>query len=151
MTTHTGEKIQPYFNAGTFVIRPEMHLMAKWQKSFIELLDKPDFQDFYKIDNRYIIFMHQAVFTGVLLHELERPKMLALSPKINYPLHLHAEIPVNRRPGKLGELISVRYENIFDINNWQEKFSILQPLHPWLKDQLLIRNTSENPDQGINL
>jgi hypothetical protein len=145
MTTHTGEKSQPYFNAGTFVIRPERQLMAKWRKSFTELMDKPEFQVFYKTDNRYIIFFHQAVFTGVLLHELERPEMLVLSSKINYPLHLHAEIPVDRRPRKLVDLTSVRYENIFDTKIWHEELSILQPIHPWLNDQLLIHNASENP------
>ncbi len=138
MTTHTGENTRPYFNAGTFVIRPEKGLMEEWQSRFMKLYNLPKFQVFYQSDNRYFIFMHQAVFTGVMLRELDCAEMFELSPKINYPLHLHSEIPMERRPSSLNDLTTVRYENIFDTLDWQEDLSILQPLRPWLEAQLLL-------------
>ena len=36
MITHTGEKIYPYFNAGTYVVRPEMNLLNKWKNEFVQ-------------------------------------------------------------------------------------------------------------------
>jgi hypothetical protein len=107
------------------------------------LNNQPEFQTFYQKDNRYIIFMHQAVFTGVLLHELERSEMLELSPKINYPLHLHGEIPVERRPGDLSDLTTLRYEDIFDTGNWRANLPIAEPLRSWLEAQLLIQNAEK--------
>jgi hypothetical protein len=140
MTTHTGEKTRPYFNAGTFVIRPSSNLMGKWWSKFTSSFNQPEFQTFYKADNRYAIFMHQAVFTGVLLSELEPVEMVEFGPKINYPLHLHSEIPDERRPTTLNDLITLRYENLFDTPDWQEDLSILKPLMSWLEAQPLIQN-----------
>jgi len=140
MTTHTREKTRPYFNAGTFVISPERNLMAKWQFAFEKWFNKPEFQAFYQADERYLIFMHQAIFTGMMLHELRVDEMLELSPKINYPLHLHSEIPLELRPLSLSDLTTLRYENLFEPPDWQEKLAILQPLQSWLKAQPLLQN-----------
>jgi hypothetical protein len=142
MTTHAGEKTRPYFNAGTFVIRPERHLMAQWRNAFLKSFNQPEFQTLYQKDDRYIIFMHQAVFTGVLLHDLKPVEMWELSLNINYPLHLHREIPVDLRPGDLAELTTLRYENIFDSPGWQGNLPIPEPLRSWLEAQPLLQNAS---------
>jgi len=142
MTTHIGEKTRPYFNAGTFVIRPERQLMAKWRNAYLELFDQPEFQPFYQKDTRYIIFMHQAIFTGVLLHELELGEMLELSPKVNYPLHLHAEIPAEIRPENIADLTTARYEETFESPAWRENLPIREPLLSWLEDQSIIRDSA---------
>jgi hypothetical protein len=144
MTTHTGEVIRPYFNAGTFVIRPEKGLMAKWQHKFIELYILPEFQTYYQVDNRYVIFMHQAVFTGVLLHELEYGEMVEFSPEINYPLHLHNEIPIENRPSSLNNLTTIRYENIFENPGWEIDYPILQALRSWLNRQIIFKDPLES-------
>ena len=143
MTTHTGEKTRPYFNAGTFVIRPEKNLMAQWRHEFSNYYNQPEFQAFYQKDNRYIIFMHQAIFTGVNLNKLNLDEMMELSLYINYPLHLHGEIPVDLRPGDLTELTTLRYENIFDSPSWQRNLRIPESLRSWLEAQPLLQNTSE--------
>jgi len=132
MLTHTGEQIRPYFNAGIFVTRLENGLLAQWQQVFLEWYRQPQFKAFYEQDQLYAIFMHQAIFTGVLLHHLKPAQVLEFSPRINYPLHLHDDIPLDQLPAAIDDLVTVRYEDIFDGPDWWEQFSISQPLKNWL-------------------
>lgn len=142
MTTHVGEKIRPYFNAGTFVVRPGRGVLAQWWQVFQSCYRNPDFLFFYEKDSRYAIFMHQAVFTGVLLSMLESKEMQELSPSINYPLHLHQDIPQNLHANSINDLVTVRYENIFNEPGWQKKFPNLEQLVGWIETQLKKHHTS---------
>ena len=135
MWTHTGEQIRPYFNAGMFILRPERGLLAQWQEVFLKWYRQPPFQAYYEKDQLYAIFIHQAIFSGVLLQALSPEEMYELSPKINYPLHLHHEIPIEKRPTTINELITVRHENIFDEPGWQQ-LPITEPHKSWLETQL---------------
>jgi len=135
MTTHTGEQIYPYFNAGTFVIRPEMTLLNKWKNEFVHYYRDKFFRDAYQEDFIHAIFFHQVIFTGVMLNSLKQHEMNELSPRINYPLHLHGEIPKQLRSANINELITVRYEDIFK-NNWENDLPINEPILSWVKDQL---------------
>ncbi|MCJ7694666.1 MAG: hypothetical protein MUO40_04490 [Anaerolineaceae bacterium] len=136
MMTHIGEKIRPYFNAGTFVIRPEKKLLSQWQQVFQKCFRLPKFQEFYEKDDRYATFMHQAIFSGILLNALNQAELLELNHKINYPLHLHQSIPLNLRPKTINELITVRHENIIGNPVWRKGLPILEPLLSWLNSQL---------------
>jgi hypothetical protein len=133
--THLGEQIYPYFNAGSYVIRPEKHLLHTWKQSFIHNYDDLVFQSFSKENRMYKIFFHQVIFTGVMLKSFGMDEMQELSRGINYPLHLHEEIPEKYRADKINELISVRYEDIFD-GDWENELSILEPMSNWLKCQI---------------
>lgn len=140
MMTHTGEKTRPYFNAGTFVTRPETGLMALWQDTFLDLYQQPEFQSWYQKGDLYAIFFHQAILTGVILHALTPDDVHLLSPRINYPLHLHSDVPEALRPVNLGELTTLRYENIFDHSDWPDDLPILAPIQDWLEAQPLLQN-----------
>jgi len=139
MVTHTGEEINPYFNAGTFIVRTDRGLLSSWRESFLRLYQLPEFQAFYELDKVYAIFIHQAIFTGVLLHELSLNEIQELSPKINYPLHLHLKIPEEIRSQDIHELTTLRYENIFDNQEWQNHLPISGQLRNWLLAQPIIK------------
>jgi len=136
MLTHTGEKIRPYFNAGTFVIRPEHGVLANWQQTFQAAYHEPSFTPFYEQNQRYAIFMHQAILTGVVLSKLEPAALQELSPQINYPLHLHPEIQPSLRARRIDELVTVRYEDLFDAPGWQKEFPISESLAGWIEAHL---------------
>jgi len=142
MTTHTGEKIRPYFNAGIFVLRPERGLLTQWRDEFLKWYRQPRFQAFYEKNQLYIIFIHQAIFTGVLLAALKPEEMQLLSPKINYPLHLNQDIPAEQRPATIDELVTARYESIFDEPDWRQ-LPIMEPLKSWLESQPRVQTPLE--------
>jgi hypothetical protein len=134
MTTHAGEQIRPYFNAGMFITQPKRGLLTQWRETFLKWYRQTPFQVYYEKDQLYAIFIHQAIFSGVLLHNLQPEEMHELSPKINYPLHLHADIPREQRPATIDELVTVRYENIFDQPGWQQ-LPMTESLKSWLQSQ----------------
>ena len=140
MVTHTGEEIQPYFNAGTFVTRPKTGLLASWMETFLDLYQQPQFKAWYQENDLYTIFVHQAVFTGVILSKIKLQELQLLSPRINYPLHLHNQVPEEIRPSQLQDLTTLRYENIFDQPDWLEKLPILAPLRDWLMSQDILKD-----------
>jgi len=144
MKTHVGEEIWPYFNAGTFVIRPEIKLLTQWWKTFQKCFRTPAFSSFYEKDTLYAIFMHQAILTGVILGTLEPEKVQELSNNINYPLHLHHDIPASLRPNTINELITARHENIFDGAEWRQNLPITEPLISWIEAQPRVQNSTED-------
>jgi len=97
-------------------------------------------QAYYEKNQLYAIFIHQAIFTGVFLSALRLDEMQLFSPKINYPLHLHADIPSDQRPKTIDALVTARYESIFDEAVWQQ-FPITEALRNWLKNQPRLRKT----------
>jgi hypothetical protein len=143
MTTHVGEPIRPYFNAGMFIIRPERGLLAQWREVFLKWYRQPSFRAYYEEDQLYAIFIHQAIFSGVLMHNLQPAEMRKLSPKVNYPLHLHYDIPADQRPATINELVTVRYESIFDEPGWRQ-LPITEPLKSWLESQPRVRGSLED-------
>ncbi len=136
MVTHVGEKIHPYFNAGVFVVRPELGILKQWWKVFEECFRAAPFQPFYEKNELYAVFLHQALFTGILINLLDRGEMQLLNPAINYPLHLHHDIPPDLRAKRIDDLVTVRYENSFSDPDWQQNFPISQELKGWIRDQL---------------
>lgn len=141
MVTHTGEEINPYFNAGTYIVRSERGLLSAWRDTFLRLYQQPEFQVFYDLNRLYAIFIHQAIFTGVLLQELSLNEIQELSPKINYPLHLHSEIPEEIQSQNIHKLTTVRYENIFANREWQNSLPISEQLLNWLMVQPIMKNS----------
>ena len=142
MVTHTGEQIRPYFNAGIYIIRPENGLLTQWRDLFLKWYQQPQFKAYYEKDQLYAIFIHQAIFTGILLQNLKPGGMSELSPKINYPLHLHDDIPVDQRPPAIDELVTVRYEQIFDEPNWMQ-LPFTESLKNWLSTQPRVQASLE--------
>ncbi len=140
MYTNLGERIRAYFNAGVFVVRPERGLLQAWNAMLVSLSRKPEITAHYRSEPLYETFLHQVVWTAVLLRHLERPEMTELSPAVNYPLHLHDQIPAGRRATSLQRLVALRTENLLLEPEWQERVPILGPLMPWLQMQPLLRS-----------
>ncbi|MDH5483308.1 MAG: hypothetical protein OEY22_10620 [Candidatus Bathyarchaeota archaeon] len=138
MTTHVdGTRIRPYFNAGLLITRPEKHLLTVWHDTFFRVYKEPIFQKFYQQDNRYTVFMHQAVLAGVILSTLATDDMQELPPKYNYPLHLHAEDATEDRPSSLEELVTFRHEGFYEDTEWIKKMPAKETLKQWIAERLL--------------
>ena len=138
METCVGDNtIRPYFNAGMLVLRPEMGLLTTWWDRFEALYNHPDFQPFYQRDERYAIFIHQAVLSAVILVLLDKTEMLELPPTVNYPLNLHhSEMPPERQPKTLNELVTCRTEGIENLKANLKGVKVKEPLKGWLKEKL---------------
>jgi hypothetical protein len=128
--------IRAHFNAGLLVVRPEQRLLDKWLGNFKRLYQHPDFQPFFKTDVIYMVFMHQAVLSSVVLSIFRKDELLELPETFNYPLHLHQEYPIEYQPQALNNLITCRYEGIEDLQNSLKAIRVEEPLKGWLNERL---------------
>lgn len=135
MITHCGEQIRPYFNAGSFVVRPEIGLLKRWWDVFQSTYQAPVFQAYYEKDPLYAVFIHQAIWTGVILGSLERGELQRLSNWINYPLHLHQDIPEDLRAVRIDDLLTARYEDILAQPGWGEELPFSPELAGWIRSR----------------
>jgi lipopolysaccharide biosynthesis glycosyltransferase len=137
MTHMDGTRIRPYFNAGLLVVRPEKRLLQIWRDNFLEIYKATEFQELYEEDERYAVFMHQAVLTGTVLSTLQTDEIQELPPTYNYPLHLYWEDVTGNRPSSLEELITFRYEDFFESLEWRKRIPAKEKLKQWIGERLL--------------
>jgi len=138
MTTHVDNvTLRPYFNAGCHITRPQEHLLRNWRDTFLKVYREPPLQELYKHDERYKVFIHQAIFSGVILSTLATDKIQELPPTYNYPLHLHAEDVTDHRPSSLEEVITFRHEAFYQDPQWRKKMPAKEPLKRWIAERLL--------------
>lgn len=136
MTTSTDQvEMYPYINAGMLVVRPENKLLRSWRDTFLGMYLEPRYQDFYRSNRLYRIFIHQAVLAGCILSTFKQADIVELPYLVNYPLHMHTQYPIDRRPRFINELVSFRYEDFFTDPNWQEVIQVKEPQKSWLKER----------------
>lgn len=137
MMTHIdATRIRPYFNAGLLVTRPTTQLFRTWSETFFKVYQTPGYQTFYEQDQRYHIFMHQAILSGVILSMLPKEKLQELPPDYNYPLHLHSEDITRHRPTNLEELSTIRHEGFYNDPNWIEIMPASKQFKRWIAQRL---------------
>ena len=138
IVTHIDEtRIRPYFHAGMLMTRPTTRLFQRWRDTFLHLYAAPSFQELYARDERYAVFMHQAVLTGVILARSKPSALQELPPTYNYPLHLFAEDVSASRPQTLEDLVTFRHERYLDDSEWPPKIPARAPLKQWIAARLL--------------
>ncbi len=128
--------VRPYFNAGILITRPENVLFKTWRDTFFKVYQKPELQQLYKQDERYAIFIHQAILSGVILATLTVEEIQELPSAYNYPEHLHGEDITANRPAILDELVTVRHEGFYQDPDWKQKMPASDSLKDWLAERL---------------
>lgn len=137
MRTHVdGEVLRPYFNAGCHATRPAKGLLRTWRDAFLRIFREPALLKLYRENGAYEVFVHQAVFTGVVLATCSPDEILELPREYNYPLHLHGEDVTEHRPSSLEELVTVRHEGFYADPDWAGKMPAGEPLKRWIADRL---------------
>jgi len=137
MTTHVDNvTLRPYFNAGCHITRPEEHLLQNWRDTFLTVYREPPLQELYQHDERYKVFIHQAILSGVILSTLTTDEIQELPPTYNYPLHLHAEDVTDHRPSRLEEVVTFRHEAFYQDPQWRTKMPAGEPLKRWIAERL---------------
>jgi hypothetical protein len=131
-----GQNLRPYFNAGMLIIRPDKKLFKAWHDTFFKVYQEPDLQNLYKQDERYMIFIHQALLSGIILKIFKQDEIQELPSIYNYPVHLHGEDVTTNRPAILDELITIRHEGFYQDPDWQQKMPATDTLKQWLIEKL---------------
>jgi hypothetical protein len=127
--------IRPYFNAGHIIVRPERGILSAWRDKFLSLYLQPAYLDLYRKNPLYAVFVHQAVFSAICLSLLNREEMVELPVTYNYPLNLYSDIPAEKRIKKLNNLVTARYDQFTNQQQWVDMIDIDEPLKSWIEEQ----------------
>jgi hypothetical protein len=137
ITTHIDAvKIRPYFNAGILVTTLEKPVFRSWRDTFFQVNRDPEFTAFYSQDERYRIFMHQAVLSGVILSTFKKEEIQELPHEYNYPVHLYDDDVTDHKPSKLEELVTFRHEGFQKYPVWFKKIPANESLKKWIAERL---------------
>jgi hypothetical protein len=137
METHVDRKvIRPYFNAGMIITRPENKLMRTWHDTFFKVYQKPELRAFYEQDERYVIFIHQALLSGIILNMFTKDEIQELPRDYNYPLHLYDEDITADRPSSIDDVVTLRHEGFYQDPQWMDKMPASDRLKQWLAERL---------------
>jgi hypothetical protein len=92
-------------------------------------------------DPLHRLFLHQAVFTVVLVAQLSREQIHLLPRQYGYPLHLHGKMPVVKKAESLDGLVSVFHESLWQGNPaWMDMLpASTENLKHWLGDEYIAR------------
>ena len=74
-----------YFNAGSFVVRPEHGLLQRWSEAFHQLIADQEMAELCA-DGPWNVFLHQAALAGAALASLEQADTVRLPDTYSYPL-----------------------------------------------------------------
>lgn len=105
------QRLRAYFNTHAFAINPAKGLCARWRDAFASLVSDVTFQTRVCADERYQIFLPQAVLSALLATALDPQRIRILPPAYNYPYNLHAQVPIERRAQSLNDLVCFTYED----------------------------------------
>lgn len=128
-------QIRPHFNAGLISVNPNMGILRRWRDNFAGLYQDPRMQEFFQQDERYKIYLHQAVLAATILNLCKRDEIKLLPNEYNFPLHLLDRMDEKSKPAFLNELVTARYEDL-DETGWQTALPVKEPFKSWLTDAL---------------
>ncbi|HCX96754.1 MAG TPA: hypothetical protein DHU26_07240 [Spirochaetaceae bacterium] len=127
------QAIRAYFNSHGLAVRPGNGLFRKWLKSFERLVSDREFQLEACCDNFRRLFLFQAVFSAVVVSDVEREKIRILPETYNYPYNLHEQIPAAWRAAALDDLVCLTYEGRTLAPCRVTDIEIHEPLRSWLE------------------
>jgi hypothetical protein len=129
-----GQRIRSYFNSHAFAINPSKALLRRWSECFEALVCDEEYQENYCQEQAHQIFLHQAVWSALLVTELDPKRLRLLPPDYNYPYHLHQIVPLNRRVPALNDLVCIAYEDRTLDPAIVDDIDIHEPLRTWLAE-----------------
>ncbi|HPR16708.1 MAG TPA: hypothetical protein PLD62_00515 [Candidatus Cloacimonadota bacterium] len=131
------EKIRPYFNSHLFAIAPPVGILQRWEEAFCCFIEEGFCREEFCSDPLHRIFLHQALLSALLLKHLPWESLRILSPEYSYPLHLHHQVPPEKQPLALNELVCPVYEDTFHFPETLNGLKVDEPLAGWLKERMI--------------
>jgi hypothetical protein len=98
-----------YFNAGSFVVRPEGGLLQAWATAFEKLIGDPTMAELSAEGPRNV-FLHQAALAGIALRRLQPSKTVELPDSYSYPLFFEKFHGGLMKFDSLEDVVTMRYE-----------------------------------------
>jgi hypothetical protein len=129
--------LRAYFNSHGFSIRPKLGLLRRWHEQFERLVCDQQFQETACRDERYQIFLFQALLSALITSSLDEQRIRILPPAYNYPYNLQGQVAKAQRAGVLNELVSITFEGRVIHPKSVTDIEIREPLRTWLETKVI--------------
>ena len=125
-----------YINAGLLVVRPEKKTLRTWAANLKEIYALPEFKPFYRQNQAYAIFMHQAALTAAVVQTTQPDERLVLPDSYLFSVDNFFDYAEDMRPKSLDEITTGRFHEFFALKNWQDLVVASEDLLDWFQSQL---------------
>jgi hypothetical protein len=130
------QRLRAYFNSHGLSARPTLGLFRQWHELFCQLVGDAAFQAAACADQLHQIFLFQALFSALVASTVAPERLRILPPSYNYPYNLHAQVPADRRPAALNDLVCLTFEGRTVQPDVVTDIAIHEPLRSWLAAHL---------------
>jgi len=114
-------RVRWYVNCGVYAVQPSKGLLREWARAFTALASDPAIRDEAGPGGLRHVFLHQAVFSAVVLARTKPAERSWLPNGAGYPLNLHERIPAPSRLARLDGAQVVIYEDLLERRpDWKE-------------------------------
>lgn len=142
MQTHVdGQILRPYISSGCLIVNPERGFFKAWWDRYKIIHKEPIFKEFYEKYDLYVVFIHQAVLSAVMLSELDPEEIMELPFNYNYPINLYHESLEEFKPKNFEKLVTARYylEKIVEEDEFN-KIPFTEPMKSWLEKRIVVKD-----------
>ncbi len=130
------QHLRAYFNSHAFSINPNLGLMSKWFECFESMVLNSELQSRICQDEAHQIFLHQAIWSALIVTSLAPVQIRTLPANYSYPYNLHQVVPAERQAEALNDLVSIAYEDRSLNPECVKDIRINEPLRSWLLHHL---------------
>lgn len=106
--------IRWYVNCGVYAVRPSKGLLREWARAFAAVASDPEVRREAGPGGLRHVFLHQAVFSAVVLSRTRAGGRAWLPNAAGYPIHLHERVPAASRLARLDDTEVLIHENLFE-------------------------------------
>jgi hypothetical protein len=103
--TVSGERIFSYWNTGLIASRTTKQLFSGWLENFTKVMSAG------LIPKAGRHFVEQSSFAASAL--ATKTRVFQLPNAYNYPIHLHAQLPITKKIKSLDDMVIIHYHSIF--------------------------------------
>lgn len=124
-----------YINCQVYSINPKLGLLKKWADLLNKLINDKEYQSKACSGLWQKVFLHQAVFSGIVISEIPMDKIHKMPLKSNYPVSHHKEMDKSKKVNRLNDVnVAVFDERWVRDPDWMDIITIDEPLKKWLSE-----------------
>lgn len=132
-TVVDGKQVKAYYNCGIFSVRPRLGILQEWARQLAPLLQNVEYQKTACPTFVQRLFLHQAVFSAVVVSKVAANDIRPLPMRCGYPLNLHERLSAEKRAKSLNALSSAIIDELWRQNpHWMDIIPVDEPLRSWL-------------------
>ncbi len=138
-TIADADSIQPFFNAGCLVVRPECGTLRRWVEYFRLLYGDRLLTEMCEQDTKKRVFLHQVALTGAILNHLAPGEIMEFPERINYPIFFDRVFGARRTFNNIADVVTFRHESYFrnPAPDWDTRLTGPADRIAWIKAHLV--------------